>query len=53
MGRNPKVVHARARGVRNRRRALCGVSGTGLRFRSGDGVTCTLCLIVAARGGDQ
>jgi hypothetical protein len=46
-----KVFHARAQGTPSRRSALCGLSGLGLKFRTGSGVTCTLCLVVRSRGG--
>ena len=47
------VMHARTPGRGNRKRALCGLTGAGVRFRTGSAVTCTLCQLVRSRGGDQ
>lgn len=45
-----EATHARTPGRGNRKRALCGLSGRGLRFRTGSAVTCTLCQTVRMRG---
>ena len=48
-----EVTHARTPGRGNRQRALCGLAGRSLKFRTGSAVTCTLCQLVRSRGGDR